>query len=227
MPQKGKLSPEDKIAVVERYLAGELSLSVFEAQYAINGRTLQDWVRKYQSEGPEGLLIKSEQRRYDPDTKRKAAREYLDGGISLRELCSKYQISDKRVVQRWIQKYTDCEEFKVRYTGGESRMTKGRPTTLEERIEIVSYCIEKGRDYAAAIDKYQVSYQQIYSWVRKYEASGVDGLRDKRGKRKSVEEMSEVERLLAENKLLMAENKRQEMEIDILKKLQELERRRG
>lgn len=227
MPQKGKLSSEDKIAVVEKYLSGGLSLSGFEAQYAINGRTLQDWVRKYQSEGPGGLIIRSEQRRYDPDMKRKVAREYLDGGMSLRELCSKYHISDKRIVQRWVQKYTDCEAFKVRYTGGESRMTKGRSTTLEERIEIVSYCIEKGRDYRAAIEKYQVSYQQVYSWVRKYEASGVDGLRDKRGRSKPVEEMSEVERLLAENRLLQAENKRKEMEIDILKKLQELERRRG
>ena len=45
-------------------------------------------------------------------------------------------------------------------------MTKGRTTTYEERIEIVSYCIEHGNDYAATIEKYGVSYQQIYSWVR-------------------------------------------------------------
>jgi len=227
MPQKGKLSLVDKVRAVERYLAGELSPSGVVAEYAIGKRTLRDWVRKYRSEGPDGLLIKSTQKRYDPEMKRQVAKEYLDGGISLDELCGKYQISDTCVARRWIRKYTDCEEFKVRYTGSDKRMTKGRSTTLEERVEIVSYCLEKGRDYGAAIDKYQVSYQQVYSWVRKYEASGVDGLRDKRGQRKPVEEMSEVERLLAENRLLQAENKRKEMEIDILKKLQELERRRG
>lgn len=47
-------------------------------------------------------------------------------------------------------------------------MTKGRNTTYEERIEIVSYCIEHGNDYTGTIEKYGVSYQQIYSWVRKY-----------------------------------------------------------
>lgn len=106
-------------------------------------------------------------------------------------------------------------------------MTKGRATTLEERIEIVTYCIKQGKDYGAAIERYRVSYQQIYSWVRKYEQSGVSGLADKRGKRKKPEEMTEVERLRAENRLLQAENKRKEMEIALLKKLQEVERRRS
>ena len=106
-------------------------------------------------------------------------------------------------------------------------MTKGRTTTLDERIEIVSYCIAKGKDYGAAIEKYAVSYQQIYSWVGKYEEKGVDGLIDKRGKHKPLEEMSEDERLRAENKMLKAENKQKEMEIAVLKKVREIERRRG
>lgn len=103
-------------------------------------------------------------------------------------------------------------------------MTKGRPTTFDERIEIVSYCLEQGKDYGATIEKFGVSYQQIYSWVKKYEAKGIDGLLDKRGKRKPLSEMTEVERLRAEIKMLRAENQRKEMEIDILKKLREIER---
>ena len=65
-------------------------------------------------------------------------------------------------------------------------MTKGRKTTQEERAQIVAFCIEHGKDYALTMETYQVSYQQVYSWVRKYEASGVDGLVDRRGKLKNV-----------------------------------------
>ena len=104
-------------------------------------------------------------------------------------------------------------------------MTKGRKTTLDERIEIVSHCIANGKDYGLTMEKFGVSYQQIYSWVRKYEQQGVDGLVDRRGKRKPLEAMSEVERLRAENQMLKAEIKQKEMENAILKKLQEIERR--
>ena len=61
----------------------------------------------------------------------------------------------------------------------------------------------------------------------KYEAGGVDALQDRRGKRKSEDMMSELERLRAEVKLLKAEKKRAEMEASFLKKLDEIERRRG
>ena len=42
----------------------------------------------------------------------------------------------------------------------------------------------------------------------KYEDGGVDALQDRRGKRKSEDMMSELERLRAEVKLLKAEKKR-------------------
>jgi Tfp pilus assembly protein PilO len=39
--------------------------------------------------------------------------------------------------------------------------------------------------------------------------------------------MTEIERLRAENKILKAENEQKEMEIVVLKKVREIERRRG
>ena len=101
-------------------------------------------------------------------------------------------------------------------------MTKGRKTTQEERSQIVAFCIEHGKDYALTVETYQVSYQQIYSWVRKYESSGVDGLVDRRGKTKPVDEMTVTERLRQENRMLQAKLKDKEMEIALLKKLREL-----
>ncbi|WP_100067724.1 helix-turn-helix domain-containing protein [Clostridium butyricum] len=105
-------------------------------------------------------------------------------------------------------------------------MTKGRTTTYKERIEIIKYCIENENNYAETAEKYRVSYQQVYSWIRKYQTQGIEALQDGRGKRKKESEMSELEKLKAKNKLLEAENRRQLMEIEFLKKLDEVERRR-
>ena len=100
-------------------------------------------------------------------------------------------------------------------------MTKGRKTTFEERVEIVQYCIAHDRNYAQTAEQYQVSYQQARNYIVKYEAGGVEALRDNRGKRKCPDEMS------AEVKILKAEKERAEMEASFLKKLEEIERRRG
>ncbi len=65
----------------------------------------------------------------------------------------------------------------------------------------------------------------IYAWVRKYHEKGVEGLVDKRGRRKPEEEMTELEKLRAEKRILEARNKRLETENAVLKKLEEIERR--
>lgn len=105
-------------------------------------------------------------------------------------------------------------------------MTKGRKTTLEERIQIVSDCVASDLNYEQTAEKHQVSYQQVYQWVRKYKEHGVDGLIDRRGRTKPTEEMSETEKLKAENKILKAQLDRKELENLFLKKLDEIERRR-
>lgn len=104
-------------------------------------------------------------------------------------------------------------------------MSKGRKTTREERVEIVGHCIANAKDYGRTVEQFGVSYQQIYSWVRKYEEHGLDGLSDRRGKRKDEASMNEVEKLQAQIKLKEAENYRLRMENDLLKKLAEIERR--
>ena len=227
MSQKSKISAEEKIAAVEVCQQGKLSRSEVVQKLGIDKKTLRRWLMKYETRGREGLMPQSQNRRYSPAMKAQVAQEYLSGQGSQLDLCKKYCISNPCMVSCWVKRYNGHKGFKQPNSGSEIYMTKGRATTLEERIEIVRYCIEQGKDYGAAIERYQVSYQQVYSWVRKYEELGVAGLSDKRGKRKPLEEMTEVERLRAENRMLQAENRRKEMEIAILKKLQEVERRRG
>jgi transposase-like protein len=122
-------------------------------------------------------------------------------------------------------KYNGHEELKTSGRGG-TIMTKGRKTTYDERIEIVKHCIENDNNYNKTAEKYKVSYQQVRIWTVKYTESGIDALLDRRGKGKAEGELTELERLKAQNKLLEARNKRLEMENELLKKLEEIERGR-
>ncbi len=162
-------------------------------------------------------------KKYNIEQKQQAVEAYLRGEGSLREICKRYEISDKHVLQNWILWYNGHREFKERSGArGEIYMTKGRKTTQEERAEIVAFCIEHNKDYGLTVETYKVSYQQIYAWVRKYEEGGVDKLKDNRGRIKPVEEMTEVEKLKAEMKILEAKNRQLEIENAFIKKLQEL-----
>ena len=102
-------------------------------------------------------------------------------------------------------------------------MTKGKKTTQQERAEIVAYCLEHGKDYLLTVEHFGVSYQQIYSWVRKYEEKGIDGLTDGRGRTKPESEMTDTEKLQAQVRMLEAQLRDKEMEIELLKKVKELE----
>ena len=162
-------------------------------------------------------------KKYSPEVKVQVVEEYKAGKGSLRSICKKYGIKDHKTLREWISCYNGQKIFRKRSSArGEIYMTKGRKTTQEERAQIVAFCIEHGKDYALTMEAYQVSYQQVYSWVRKYEASGVNGLVDRRGKSKPVDELSEIDRLRQENRMLQAMLKDKEMEIALLKKLREL-----
>ena len=161
--------------------------------------------------------------KYNAELKLQAVQDYLAGKGSLRKICKKYGIPDHKMLRQWISCYNGHKEMR-RPSGakGEIYMTKGRKTTQEERAQIVAFCIEHGTDYALTVETYKVSYQQIYSWVKKYEVAGVDGLVDRRGKGKPEDKLTEAERLRQENKILQAKLKDKEMEIALLKKLREL-----
>lgn len=226
MGRKFTVSYEERVDAVEKYIRCEYSMSDLSKQLQVDKTTIRRWLARYQSLGPEGLMETSRNLPYSSELKEAAVMDYLAGAGSYRDLCSKYGIKSNRQLRDWISKYNGHERLKSSGAGGVPTMTRGRKTSYEERVEIVKYCIEQQNNYAETAQKYQVSYQQVYSWTTKYEANGVEALQDKRGKRKTLDEMSEIEKLKAENKLLEAKNKRQQMEIDFLKKLEEIERRR-
>ena len=105
-------------------------------------------------------------------------------------------------------------------------MKQGRSTTKEERLEIVRDCLASGKNYGEMAQKYQVSYQQVRTWTLHFEALGEAGIEDRRGRRKKDQaprtelEAAQVEIERLKHQLYLAE-----MERDLLKKLDEIERR--
>ena len=98
-----------------------------------------------------------------------------------------------------------------------------RKTTKEERQEIVEYCLEHGKNYKGTAARYEVSYDQVYRWVKQYEDHGELGLEDRRGKRKNDDEVDELERLRRENLRLKAKLQKSERLNLLLKKVKEFE----
>lgn len=223
--RKGKISIEQKISAVKRYLSGIDSMNHIALVLGVEFNTVKQWVANFQSLGEQSLSPSTSNAKYSVVLKEAAVKDYQSGEGTLIDICKKYGIKSTRQLRNWILKYNGHEKLKTSGTGGLPIMTTGRKTTFDERVEIVKYCIEHQNNYSETVQKYQVSYQQVYSWTSKYETDGVEALYDRRGKRKSENEMSELEKLKAQNKLLEAQNRRQQMEIDFLKKLDEIERR--
>ena len=223
MPRRSKLTDKERIAAVQEYLEGKGSYAAIAKRYGINHERFRQMVIRAKTEGIEAVRISSRNKKYSTEIKLKAVTEYLEGKCSQMEICAKYHITQDTVFRRWISCYNSGKDFKERTRSERGiTMNKGRKTTQEERAEIVAFCIENGKDYGIAMEKYGISYQQIYSWVRKYEAKGVEGLTDRRGKAKPEEELTEADRLRMENKILQAKLEEMEMENKLLKKLREL-----
>lgn len=225
MSQEGRVSTEEKIRLVEQYLQGKIRLSEALEAAGVKQASFQQWVARYESEGAQGLIPTSTKRVYSPEMKIAAVEDYLAGKGSQQEICKRYKIRAKSKLQNWIKVYNSGGDFKHKMSGG-SRMKDTRKTTQEERVQIARECIENGNNYAEIAVKYQVSYQNVYTWVKKYRQLGEAGLEDRRGQRTAQQEpRTEEERLRIENAQLKHELYLARMERDLLKKLEEIRRK--
>ena len=217
---------EEKLCIVKRRLERHETWNHISKTTGIPKSTIRDWCRRYESMGSEAFLT-TEQKKYSKEFKESAVQYYLNGKGSISDTCKRFRIRGTLQLRQWIQRY-NSHELKSS-PGGKVNMTKkkARKTTLQERIDIVTDHIESGMSYAETAEKYDVSYQQVYQWIQKYNANGIDGLVDRRGRSKPVEEMTEIERLQAENRILKAQLERKELENIFLKKVDEIERRRS
>ena len=159
-----KLTDQERIAAVKEYLDGKSSLLSIANKYGIAKSSLRAAVSLYNSQDEDALRSPAKNTCYPPDLKRQAVEAYLAGKGSQQDICNRFHIRSRKQLQDWIKLYNGHNDFRShRGHGSGITMTKGRKTTLDERIEIVSYCMEHGKDYQLTCQKYAVSYNQIYS----------------------------------------------------------------
>lgn len=221
---KLKHSPEWILERVQEYLQGKGSYEFIAKNNNISEFSLRQWVQKYKIHGASVFCNKTRNASYTKDFKIKCVELVISGKGSISDIVAEYNISDSRVLRSWIKKYNSNIELKDYDPKQEVYMASAkRKTTLEERKEIVEYCIEHNNDYKNTAANFDVSYTQVYAWVRKYNANGEDGLLDRRGHHKADEEVDELEKLRRENVRLKRKLQESDMLVQLLKKVKEFE----
>ena len=190
-----------------------------------NDSEIRAWVYRYLEQGASGFTDTGSNNTYSSELKLDAIHSYLKGEGSYKSIAAKYGLRSDTTLRKWVKMYNNGEDFSHKMSGG-SRMKSSRITTEEERVQIVKECISNGCNYGETAIKHNVSYHQVYSWVKRYKELGEAGLEDRRGRRKvNQEPRSEVEELKIKMAQLEHELYMTKMERDLLKKVKELERK--
>ena len=222
---RNKLTVEQKIQMVKLYFEEKESKTEISKRYGVDESSVRGYIKKYEVQGIEGFLDQERNKVYSEQLKLQAIEAYKNGEGSLREIATRYGLRASKQLRYWIKVYNSGRGFRQKMSGG-SRMKEARPTTVEERIQIARDCIANGGNYGETAIKFNVSYQQVYQWVKKFKEKGDAGLEDRRGKRlkdqtpRTREEELEIEIAKLKHELYMTK-----MERDVLKKLDEIVRR--
>lgn len=218
-----KISNELKLKMVKEYLNKGIPAKALSNKYGCDAIYIRFLAKKYQTHGTRAILASQNNQSYTAEFKHMVVKEYMKGQKSLRALAIEYNINSSSHIHTWKKLYNEHKELNSYNSYGGKNMTKGRRITYEERIDIIEDYLKNGKSYASTAKKYDLSYQQIYNWVRKYNEYGVTSLLDNRIKSTKVEDSKQIEKLEAENKILKARLERLEIELELKKKLKELQ----
>ena len=231
MGRKSKFSLEQKLAILKE--TEEKNISQIINKYSISYKTIHRWQLLYRYQGIDGLNCKSNNKVYSREFKLSLIAAFKKSTDSSLEFSIKHGLKSDTQLIELIKQYNEFSLKANRPRKRDSIMTKkrktARKTNFEERLKIIEDLIKHDINYNWAATKYNVSYAQVYRWYQKYINSGKnsEALRDNRGKSKPKENLTELDRLKAENRLLKAQLQQQEMEVAFAKKLIEIRNRGG
>ena len=108
----GKVSANEKVRAVERYIKNEGTLRAIASEYGVHHSCLERWMSLYKTFGPKGLERPQENTKYPAKVKEAAVQSYLDGK-TLKRVCEDYHIRSISVLQKWLEKYEEEKTKKV------------------------------------------------------------------------------------------------------------------
>lgn len=203
---RSKYSAEEKLEFITTFQQEDLSIQRFISKYSVSvtRQIFGHWLDCYNRDGFDGLKESKKWKHYSVELKQQAVNDYLSGKGSFRSIANKYGLRSKRQVQVWVSKYNGIKKL----TATPSRKQvpiMARKTTFDERVKITEYALAHDRNYTETATKFQVSYQQVRSWVLKVDQGGFPALKDRRGHHKAPSELDEVDQLKLEVRRLKAE----------------------
>ena len=221
---KSKHTPEFRAMVAQEYIDGVGSAYYLADKYQVSETTVRKWVALFRAHGLNAFVSQTGNKSYTKEFKISGVESVISGAGSSIEIAAQNNVYPA-VLESWIKLYNANRELKDYIPKREVYMAEARrKTTIEERKEIVKYCIKHNYNYKETASIFDVSYSQVYSWVKKYDTYGEDALTDKRGRHKSDDEVDELERLRRENIRLKRQLEEKDMLAELLKKVQEFER---
>ena len=160
--------------------------------------------------------------KYSSELKAKVVSQYLRGGISYRDLCSKFGISSMHTILKWVQlaQAQGIDSLKVRHFK--------RKYSQTFKLTVVEYVYTHQVSRALTAAHFGISASQVYSWDRIVREQGVAGLRPKHkgrqpvmSKRKSIKRLTPTQEEKYKQEILELKGKLHEAELDrdILKAL--------
>lgn len=130
-----KHSFEEKLLMVSKVKSG-YPLRRVCAEMRVDHHMLSNWILRYDKYGDAGLCQLPGSRRYAIEEKEHITREYLEKGVSLQQICLKYDVS-RSTVKNWLRNLRNGDSFRnVRQRGRPPKEPMARPKKKTPQTEL-------------------------------------------------------------------------------------------
>lgn len=224
MGRKPKYTVEQKLRAVEDVLIHHKSKTSVCKSLHKNLRVdyLNYWIARYKAAGVDGLKTNSKNNSYSKDDKMLVV-QFVKDGHSIAETSRTFLIPAS-IIRGWLKCYNNPKGWNVHMGNKGGKGIKKQYFDIDTMEKAVKECIESEYDYKGVASKYTIKYGALYTWVKKYEAYGIEGLKRKHTGPKSSKNaiLSETDKLKEENAKKDRRIKELEETIEILKKKEEI-----